>query len=261
MLLDPSHELRRDAVARAIDEGDAQLKQDERAAKAAYQRALSGACDPDQVDTVAKALDKLGVKVDLAKHFGFVTTWHQVAPFDHHDGVGWDRVYPPEKGVDLSATYKGKGGKQARWVQHTTKDAYGKVDLNKVLGKMKGTVGYAHAVIDSPEERLVELRAGCINALKIFLNGKEVFAREEYHHGARLDQYAARGTLKKGKNEILLKVCQNEQTDAWAQDWSFQLRVCAPVGAAAPFTQGKPEAPARSSKPEAPARPARKENN
>ena len=42
----------------------------------------------------------------------------------------------------------------------------------------------------------------------------------------------ARGTLRKGKNVILLKVCQNEQTDAWAQNWQFQLRICDPVGTA-----------------------------
>ncbi len=240
MLLDPSPELRRDAVARAIDEADALAKKEAPAARAAYERALSGACDQDQVDAIARALDRLGVKVDLARHFGFVIRWHLVAPFDHHNRVGWDVAYPPEKGVDLSAVYKGKDGKPARWVEHTTKDPYGKVDLNRALGKMKGTVAYAYAVIDSPQERLVELRAGCINALKIFLNGKEVFAREEYHHGSRLDQYAARGTLRKGRNEILLKVCQNEQTENWAQDWSFQLRVCAPVGAAVPFTLVSP---------------------
>jgi hypothetical protein len=25
---------------------------------------------------------------------------------------------------------------------------------------------------------------------------------------------------------VLIKLCQNEQTDDWAQSWSFQLRVC-----------------------------------
>ena len=59
------------------------------------------------------------------------------------------------------------------------------------------------------------------------------------HHGGGLDQYAARATLKKGANVILLKVCQNEQTEMWAQDWRFQLRVCEPIGAAVSFTTTK----------------------
>ena len=40
-----------------------------------------------------------------------------------------------------------------------------------------------------------------------------------------LDQYLVRGKLKPGKNTLLLKLLQNEQTEDWAQDWSFQFRV------------------------------------
>src|SRR5262249_3341564 len=210
---------------------------DAEAVKKAYHRALKGACDQDQVEAIAKALDKLGDKIDVVKHLGFVTSWHLAGPFDHGKGVGWDVAYPPEKGVDLAAVYDGKGGDKVEWKPHVPREAYGMVDLNKALAKHKGAVAYAHAVVDSPEERLVEVRAGCICAVKVFVNGKEVFAREEYHHGMRMDQYAARATLKKGKNEVLVKVCQNEQKDAWAQSWQFQLRLCDKVGSAVPFTQ------------------------
>src|SRR5205823_650133 len=123
----------------------------------------------------------------------------------------------------------------ARWVRHTT----ALVDLNKALGKQKGAVAYAHAVIVSPRARPVQVRAGSINAIKVFLNGKEIFAREEYHHGRWFDQYVARGELREGRNELLVKVCQNEQSEAWAQDWNFQLRLCDPAGAAVPWSYPK----------------------
>ena len=84
--------------------------------------------------------------------------------------------------------------------------------------------------------RKPEIRAGSNNAIRIFLNGKEVYGREEYHHGMQMDQHVARAVLRAGRNEILIKVCQNEQTDDWAQLWSFQLRVCDYLGAAAPVT-------------------------
>jgi hypothetical protein len=240
MLLDPSSELRRDAVARLIDQAKKQLDaKDEKAARETFQRALRGACDQDQVDAITQALGKLGVKVDLQAHFGVIASWRLIAPFDHRRGCGWDVAYPPEKGIDLTATYKGKEGKEAKWVAYQTKDPHGMVDLNKVLGKMKGTVAYAFAAIDSPKERPVELRFGTANGVKLFLNGKEIFAREEYHHAAGFDQYSARGTLKAGRNEVLLKVCQNEQEENWAQAWFFQLRVCDFVGAAVPFTPAK----------------------
>lgn len=238
MLLDPSHELRRDAVAVVLERAEALAEQDEKAAKKAYLEALSGACDQDQVEAIAKALDKLGEKVDVARHLGFVTSWHLVAPFDNHKGVGFDTAYPPEKGaVDLTAVYDGKGGEKVTWKQHTTKLGYGMVDLNAALDKHKGAVGYAYATVESHEERLVEVRIGCITSLKLFVNGKEIFAHDEYHHGSRMDQFAPRVTLKKGVNHLLLKVCQNEQKEKWAQAWQFQLRLCDKVGAAVPFTQ------------------------
>lgn len=57
-------------------------------------------------------------------------------------------------------------------------------------------------------------------------------ANEVYHSGSSLDQYVASGKLKRGRNVILLKICQNEQTENWAQDWEFQLRICDAVGTA-----------------------------
>jgi hypothetical protein len=50
-----------------------------------------------------------------------------------------------------------------------------------------------------------------------------------------MDQYTASGTLKKGRNEILLKVCQNNQTESWAQRWHYQIRVCDATGTPIPL--------------------------
>jgi hypothetical protein len=238
MLQDPSPELRRDAVAAVLKEAQARLDKGEKdAARTAYQKAFTGACDKDQVDLIAKELDKLGVKVDVPGHFGFVRQWLLVVPFDNTGDKGFDKPYPPEKGVDPKAVYKGKGDAEARWTAHTTEDRYGVVDLNKVLGKQKGVVAYAYAVLESPSERSIQIRAGSMNGLKIFLNGKEVFHRDEYHHGMELDQHIAAASLKAGRNELLVKVCQNEQKEEWAQEWKFQVRLCDATGAAVPFTQ------------------------
>jgi hypothetical protein len=40
----------------------------------------------------------------------------------------------------------------------------------------------------------------------------------------------------------LLKLCQNEQKEDWAQDWHFQLRICDASGAAVlPVSRQKAE--------------------
>ncbi len=237
LLHDPSVELRRDAVAVVLKDAQARLdKDDKTAARAAFEKALSGARDRDQVDLIARELEKLGTKVDVAAHFGFVRAWHLIGPFDSADGKGYAAVFPPEEKIDLKATYKGKGGAELRWVAHTTKDAYGNVDLNKALAKHMGAAAYACAVVASKEERPVEVRAGTTNAVKVFLNGKLLSSKEEYHHGKYMDQHVGSGTLKAGRNTLLVKVCQNEQTDAWAQEWDFQLRVCDAVGTPVPLT-------------------------
>jgi hypothetical protein len=236
MLNDPGSELRRDAVAVALD--DAQKlsdKDDKAAAKSAYEKVLAAARDKDQVDLAAKQLKTLGVTVDLPAHFGFIQRWQLVAPFDNRGGKGFAVVYPPENGVDLHTTYAAKEDSKVGWKEFTTTDAYGVVDLNKVIGKHMGAVGYAFAAVESPKEQAVEIRAGSNNAVKLFLNGKNVFFREEYHHGNHMDQHVGRGVLKAGRNEVLIKVCQNEQKDDWAQSWSFQLRICDAIGGAVPF--------------------------
>ena len=236
MLDEPGAELRRDAVAVVLAEARGVLdKGDRDGAALAYRRAFDAARDDDQVEEAAKQLKALGKEADLAKHYGCVRRWMLVTPFDNTNGVGFAAIYPPEKEVDLAAAYKGKGGAEARWLEHTTTDPHGLVDLNKALGKRKAVVAYAYAVVESPREQKIELRAGCMTAIKVYLNGKQVFGREEYHHGINIDQHVAHGTLKAGRNEILVKVCQNDQSDSWAQDWQFQLRLCDAIGGAVPF--------------------------
>ena len=233
MLNDPSTELRRDAVIQVMEQGNALFDEDKKdEAKAKYRAAMAAARDDDQVKTLKKYLEELGEKVDLPTHFGFLMTWKLIAPFDNTAGKGFAEAYPPETELDFTREYEGKEGVKAAWVPTTTDDEYGIVDLAKVLTPFKGSVAYAVAEFDSDAEKAVDLRLGTPNSWKVWLNGKLLFAREEYHRGMNLDQYRMRGTLKKGKNTILVKVCQNEQTEEWAQRWQIQLRICDGTGTA-----------------------------
>lgn len=233
MLKDPGSAFRRDAVQRLIAAAEAKLAADEKdAAKAGFQEALQGATDDDQVKAIVKPLKELGVDVDLQQHFGFLTHWKLIAPFNNVGLVGFDTVYPPEKELNFDAKYIGKEDKDVQWTDHATTDEYGVVDLAKALSPFKGAVSYATTEFNAPKAESVELRLGTPNAWKLWVNGELAFARDEYHRGTRLDQYKVQVHLKPGRNVILLKVCQNEQTEDWAQDWKFQLRVSDSSGAA-----------------------------
>jgi len=232
LLEDVSSELRRHPVKKLIEAGEAALAAKNTAeAKTAFTKGLKAARDEDQIKPLAKHLRDLGEKVDLPSHFGFLMTWKLIAPFDNSERGGFDTVYAPEKELKFDASYEGKS-KPAKWVDFTSTDEYGKIDFNKPFGMEKSAVGYAATDFTSAEDRPAEIRIGCKNGWKVWLNGELLFARDEYHRGAKLDQYKLPCQLKKGKNTLLVKCCQNEQTETWTVEWEFQLRVCDATGTA-----------------------------
>jgi len=226
MLTDPNPVFRRQAVARLLDLANRLQKENQQdLARSLYKRTLQGATDDDQVKTIAKLLRKMGEKVDLPRHFGFLTNWHIVGPFDNTGSKGFNVVYPPEKQVDLKAKLKGKLG-PATWKSYKTKHDFGIVDIAKQISPYKGAVMYCSTVFESKTPRSIQFRLGTPNAWKLWINGRQVFANEEYHRGMKLDQYSVPVTLRAGSNTILLKICQNEQDQSWAQRYQFQVRTC-----------------------------------
>ncbi len=237
---DPSAELRREPVRRLLEEGKKAA-----ATSAPLRRALEAARDEDQIKAAADALREKGETVDLPRHFGFLMDWQVIGPFDNRKRAGFDTAFPPESAVDLTATYEGREMKPgeksvAKWVPYTSGSQFGMVDFNKPVGMFKEVTGYAFTEFNSPEDRGAEIRLGCKNAWKLWLNGQQIFARDEYHRGAQIDQYHYPVHLKKGANRILVKCCQNEQTETWTVEWEFQLRICDATGTAILSTDRKP---------------------
>ena len=252
--MDPSPELRREAVSRLMDEGRTLMESDAKdAAALVYRQALNGARDVKQIKEIAKSLEKLERKVDLPEHFGFLMHWKVIGPFDNTGRAGFDQVFPPEQSIDISAEYDGKGAK-AKWVEFVTADPFGMVDLNKAFGMEKEVTAYAYTEFTSANARPGELRLGSKNAWKIWLNGELVFGRDEYHRGAAIDQYQLPVSLNEGKNTLLVKLCQNEQTETWTVEWQFQLRICDTTGTAILATDRPPTPAEGTNLQQAPAR-------
>lgn len=232
MLDDPARELRRDAVEQLIAKANrAAEKGDKQAAAAIYQRALRAVWDLDQARLVSDRLRELGQSADLARQLGFITRWKLIGPFDNTGLKGLGNAYPPESGIEVNATYAGKLG-EVRWVEFTSEDRFGRIDFFKPFGNQREVVGYAATEFVADEAQEAELRMSSANANKLWLNGQLVHEYPTYHRGTDFDQFIDRVTLKAGRNVILVKVCQNEQTQDWAQRWDFQLRVCDLNGAA-----------------------------
>jgi len=239
-LNDKSADLRRDAVARELD-------LIEKAARPSLRTDLEKlfvyARDKDQIDRIAKKIGESGGTVSVSEHFGFVTHAAIIGPFDSTGGKGFATAYPPETARGATGIFKGKGGAEVKWVTADTTDKYGKFDLNRLVPKganqdrYTDAVAYALAVVVAEKETPCEVRVASATAVQIFLNGKKLFERDEYHHGDPLDANVGRGTLKAGENVIVLKVCQNNQNQEWARVWGFQMRVCDETGGPLPLKQ------------------------
>ena len=233
LLLDPSPEFRRDAVALLVKEAAAV---EGPAAIALYRKAFSGAVHEDQVKQISEALRKAGETVDISRHFGFVSSWMIAGPFDNREEKGFAVAYAPEAeitadGPDLAREYDGMDAKKVRWQAIETSDDFGVVDIAKQIENYKGSAMYASAVWNSSAAQTRQVRLGTPNAWKLWVNGKLVFEREEYHRSSQMDQYAVPISLQAGRNIIALKICQNEQTQDWAQKYQYQLRICDTTGA------------------------------
>ena len=238
-------EFRTDAVAFVLKQGDgAQAKGDSESAIAKFQAAFRHARDVGQVTAAADRLRAIGVDVNIIQHMGFVTRWYLLGPFDAPGRSGFDERFAPEQAVDLTASYQGKGDAKIRWKLFQTGDRLGQVNLVQAIAPVKEAVGYAYAELNCPRDQDVQLRCGADDNLSVWLNGEKIFARRQWLNGTRLDRFTAPASLKKGKNQILVKICQGPQhkNPAVPNNWSVQLRFCDETGSAAVFDSALPDA-------------------
>ncbi len=220
---DPQPDLRREAIADQLKK----LKAGEKAA-APLDRLFTLTREKEQAEELAKELEKDGKAVSVTEHFAFLTHFRVVGPFFSEKGKALTLTYPPET-TPAAAEFDGKDGK-VTWQAQATADKYGKLDLNETVGRLKNACVYARATVHADKATPAQIRVGSPNAVAIFLNGKQLFGREEYHHGDQMDYHVGKGELTAGENVVVVKVCQNNQTDSWAQRWQFQARVCDSTG-------------------------------
>lgn len=217
-----------DAVAVRMGEAAAVEKADPAAAAKLYREAFDVARDFNQCLALAQRLKALDVVVDPLARLGVVREWAVLGPFDDPDEKGFARPCPPESKLDPTASYDGKGGKIA-WKRFTSDVPDGRIDLLKAVGPHDGAIAYAYAVVNSPKDQEVELRASGDDNLAVWVNGTKVIDHPTYRSHLRIDWHRAKAMLKAGDNTILVKVCQcpapKEKAPGPPAKWEFHLRV------------------------------------
>jgi hypothetical protein len=227
---DPALDLRREAVERLLAGASSQPPA---AARDVHRQALAAARDVDQIERIVGWLVEHGDTLDVADVLGFVRQWRVSDVFDNVGGAGFAMSYPPEAALPaVPAT--------GAWTPVVSTDRHGGIDLNAAIAKKKGVLVYALAEVEMPGSGRAEVRIGSPCAVRVWVNGLPVLSHEIYHASDTIDQYVAAAEFRAGTNSVLVKCCQNEQTEPWAQDWKFQLRITDALGTPL-ATQPRPE--------------------
>ncbi|MGL6193896.1 MAG: hypothetical protein ACRC2T_03635, partial [Thermoguttaceae bacterium] len=219
LLTDPCGEMRRPAVADLIQKNE-------------LIEALKCAYDYDQVNLIVTKLAEQNTEgFNQAQARGFLTDWKVVGPFDNTESKGFATPFGPEdeavKLEPFSEKYSGKHGEVEWKTVSSANDPLGMLQLNDILGKEKDVIAYAAAEIPERFGDNITVRASSFNALKIWVNGELVGEYEIYHGHEEPDQYTIPVKLTPEKRAILIKVCQNNQPQEYANEWRMRTRIVA----------------------------------
>ena len=141
-----------------------------------------------------------------------ISKWHLIGPFDNRGGQGFDKVFDPEKAVDLNAEITGKDNRKMKWQQKDFVD--GQVHSLAVFEDNEEGVAYLYREFDYGAAIDLPASFGSDDSIKVFLNGKQIIA-ENVGRGAQPDQNLATLQLKPGKNQLLVKIGQGNG------EWAF----------------------------------------
>ena len=248
---DPSLPIRHMAIATLLDQANQLKDSNKDAAEKIYRLVVAQGRNPDQLQAATKALNEMGQMVVLADELGLIRRWWAIGTFDNTGSAHFNTAYTPEQ------VYEKEGRLPAEWLTKdtvvvpasgnqaaaktdlvTSEDFQGVVSINPTFDNAKDAIAYCYVEFELPangntaETIDAVARIGCITASKVWVNGKFAMANEVYHSGSRIDQYLGECKLTPGRNTVLIKLCQNAQTEPWAQDWQFQFRFTDPVGGA-----------------------------
>ena len=150
----------------------------------------------------------------------YVKKWHIIGPFSNAEDKGFDAVYPPEKDpFNPKQTFvvgDKKAKKQLKWKAYPSPRS-SRIALDTIY-RGNEMVAYARGVLvtdrDKPNATFV---VAADDGIKVWVNGKLTLSSHE-HLPLNSHRRSFRANLKKGKNEILVKV------DQGIGEWEFELR-------------------------------------
>ena len=163
---------------------------------ASWQRRMNA--DPVAAE---KALDQRG----LLTHFALIS------PFENDDGKGFAAEFPPERELDLKASYDGTLF-PARWRMDVPMDHQRNLDLGDLVSPASNVAAYANTYVKVPAEGPYMVRVTTSDAIRVWVNDIEVLSQQKIS-GDNTDQFRVPVVLRKGWNRVLVKSCH--ESGSW----------------------------------------------
>ncbi|MBI2931235.1 MAG: DUF5110 domain-containing protein [Planctomycetes bacterium] len=145
------------------------------------------------------------VEYELVRVDSLLKEWHVVAPFPYNRDVSIsEQSYGPElAAVDLAAQFEVGGERPIVWRPAVCGED-GSVDLLKAYDA-EHRLAYGVTYVYSEEEQPAAFKVWSDDAVEVWLNGEKIHSHNVFRPiEAGFD--VAAGTLKKGNNELLIKV-------------------------------------------------------
>ena len=152
----------------------------------------------------------------------FIIDWNLIGPFDAPNMSFLQAAYPPEKEIEMSQTYRGKGNVPLRWKKIQAEPSGFMRLENRIAPSERGLV-YGLAYVFSPDRRNALMLVGSDDGVRVWLNEELIHTNPAYR-GAYPDQDRIPVSLKKGWNTLLIKVLQG------GGGWGYYVRFVDPEG-------------------------------
>jgi alpha-galactosidase len=128
--------------------------------------------------------------------------WYTIGPFKATGSTAFTEAFPPETEISLDQTYAGgmlRWQAEPGWSDRTVID----------LGDSINCATYLYRAITVPNDTLIPVSLGSDDGVKVWLNGKEIFAHN-VNRACRPDQESVDLPLRAGENQFLMKVNNNQ---------------------------------------------------
>jgi hypothetical protein len=131
----------------------------------------------------------------------FLDSWYFLGPFDNPNRSNVNKVFGPERGVDLDATYIGKNNQTLKWEFRQSNAA-----RIKPPHAQEYAIWYAYTELYAEKDETIWVAIGSDDQSTVYINGSLVWQSQAVLKGWQAGEGLRQVKLHKGKNSVLFRL-------------------------------------------------------